>query len=65
MALRAGERLGPYEILDFLGAGGMGGVYRARDARLGRDVAIKVITSPAWGTPHVAVSSRRPALPER
>ncbi|MFI5183550.1 MAG: serine/threonine protein kinase, partial [Vicinamibacteria bacterium] len=43
MALRAGERLGPYEILGLIGAGGMGEVYRARDTRLSRDVAIKVI----------------------
>ena len=42
MSLTAGSRLGPYEILAPIGAGGMGEVYRALDHRLGRDVAIKV-----------------------
>ena len=43
MSLSAGTRLGPYEIHSLLGAGGMGAVYRARDPRLDRDVAIKVL----------------------
>ena len=43
MTLAAGTRLGPYEILAPIGAGGMGEVYRAKDPRLGRDVAIKVL----------------------
>ncbi len=40
--MKPGTRLGPYEIVGTIGAGGMGEVYRARDSRLGRDVAIKV-----------------------
>jgi eukaryotic-like serine/threonine-protein kinase len=43
LSLSAGTRLGPYEIVDLLGAGGMGEVYRGRDSRLGRDVAIKLL----------------------
>jgi eukaryotic-like serine/threonine-protein kinase len=43
MALASGTQLGPYEILTFAGAGGMGEVYRARDTRLNRDVAVKIL----------------------
>jgi serine/threonine protein kinase len=43
MSLTTGTKLGPYEIHSSIGAGGMGEVYRARDTRLGRDVAIKVL----------------------
>src|SRR5579864_7215062 len=45
MPLTIGTRLGPYEVVSSIGAGGMGEVYRARDSRLERDVAIKVLPS--------------------
>src|SRR5207249_3246314 len=45
MALISGTKVGPYEIQVLIGAGGMGEVYRARDPRIGRDVALKVIAA--------------------
>src|ERR671910_3897211 len=51
MPLSSGSRLGQYEVLGPLGAGGMGEVYRARDMRLGREVAIKVLPSERLNDP--------------
>ena len=51
MSLSAGTRLGPYEIVAPLGAGGMGEVYRARDSRLDRTVAIKILPSDLYSSP--------------
>ena len=52
--LTAGERLGPYEVRNAIGAGGMGEVYLAHDTRLGRDVAIKVLPSSSGGVDALA-----------
>ncbi len=51
MALAVGARLGPYELVAPIGAGGMGEVYKARDTRLGRTVAIKVLPPAAAADP--------------
>jgi serine/threonine protein kinase len=52
MAVTRGSKLGPYEILSPLSAGGMGEVYRARDTRLDRTVAIKVLPAHSLESPH-------------
>ena len=49
MRLPNGTRLGPYEVLAFIGAGGMAEVYRAKDTRLQREVAVKVVGAPLSG----------------
>jgi Tol biopolymer transport system component len=51
MSLQAGDRIGPYEILSVIGAGGMGEVYRARDTKLHREVAVKILPSALAGDP--------------
>src|SRR5262249_25005916 len=52
MALGVGARLGPYEVLSALGAGGMGEVYKARDTRLDRTVAVKILGDSVATDPH-------------
>ncbi len=61
MSFASGTRLGPYEIVAPIGAGGMGEVYRAHDMRLGRDVAIKVLAPHLAATPEVRARFEREA----
>jgi serine/threonine-protein kinase len=61
MSMSSGARLGPYEILSPLGVGGMGEVYRARDPKLGRDVALKVLPAALSGDPDYIARFRREA----
>src|SRR6202162_6165440 len=62
MTLSAGTRLGPYQILAPLGAGGMGEVYRARDSKLRREVAIKVLPEALAQEPEALARFEREAL---
>src|SRR6202522_4431550 len=61
MALTSGTKLGPYEIQSPLGAGGMGEVYRARDVRLDRSVAVKVLASHLSSSPDLKQRMEREA----
>jgi len=61
MSLGSGTRLGPYEVIGALGAGGMGEVYKARDPRLGRTVAIKVLPAHLSANPEVRARFEREA----
>src|SRR5579859_1993566 len=61
MPLISGSCLGPYEILSAIGAGGMGEVYRARDTKLGRDVALKVLPNAFAGDVERMTRFRREA----
>jgi serine/threonine protein kinase len=62
MRLSVGTQLGPYEILALLGRGGMGEVYRARDSRLGRDVAVKILPEPLAADPAALMRFEREAM---
>ena len=61
LTLAAGTKLGPYEILSPIGAGGMGEVYRAKDTRLGRDVAVKVLPAQLSSSPELRQRLEREA----
>ncbi len=59
MPLQPGTTLGPYEVLSAIGAGGMGEVYKARDTKLDRDVALKILSRPTKPSPLPVRSQRR------
>ena len=61
MTLSPGTRLGPYEVVSAIGAGGMGEVYKARDTRLDRVVAVKVLPSELAATPELRARFEREA----
>lgn len=61
MPLASGTKLDPYEIQSLLGAGGMGEVYRARDTRLGRTVAVKILASHLSSSPEFKQRMEREA----
>jgi len=71
MTLAVGTRLGPYEVVAQIGAGGMGEVYRPRDPKLGRDVALKVLPdafardAQQFGGSRAGANHRRAELVER
>ena len=65
MALQPGTRLGAYEIVALIGAGGMGEVYRAKDMRLDRTVAIKVLPARIAADPEAATASNARGAPSR
>ena len=63
MSVAPGSRIGPYEVVGSLGAGGMGEVYRARDARLNRDVAVKIKSTSAQLSLFNVLLNWNPAAP--